>query len=70
MSSPAWRKAILLNRSVLLSAWPRHFPKHDFVSLRLLPACEPIRPWPEEELWARAARAYHDERKRNSKVPV
>jgi hypothetical protein len=62
MTSPAWRKCLLLNRSALLSAWPRHFPQHDFMSLRLVQA-EPITPWANEEAWARAARAYHADRK-------
>jgi hypothetical protein len=31
----SWRKAVLLNRGVLLSVWSRHFPMHDFVSLRM-----------------------------------
>ena len=63
-NNAAARKAVLLNRSVLLSAWPRYFPAHDFVSLRLLgPWPEPIALWPNEEAWARAARAYHEERK-------
>jgi hypothetical protein len=53
----SWRKALLLNRSALLSAWPRHFPQHDFLTLRR------IRPWPEE--WRESARQYHKDRKRN-----
>jgi hypothetical protein len=62
MSPPAWRKCLLLNRSALLSAWPRLFPQHDFMSLRLVQA-EPIISWENEEAWRRAAREYHRERK-------
>jgi hypothetical protein len=60
-SSPAWRKCLLLNRSALLSAWPRHFPRHDLMTLRLIRS--PL-DW-DEEAWARAARRYYEERKRN-----
>jgi hypothetical protein len=35
-SHAAWRKAILLNRSTLLSAWSRYFPHHSFADLRLI----------------------------------
>jgi hypothetical protein len=65
MSSASWRKCLLLNRSVLLSAWPRHFPRHDFMTLRLVQA-DPIAPWPNEEAWAESARRYHQERKRSA----
>jgi hypothetical protein len=66
MSSAAWRKIILLNRSALLSAWPRHFPRHDFATLRLSrsPLDRADSYW-EGEDWRRAARAYHEDRKRN-----
>ena len=60
----SWRKCLLLNRGALLSAWPRHFPRHDFVTLRLVQAA-PIIPWPNEEAWAESARRYHEDRKRN-----
>jgi hypothetical protein len=75
-SAASWRKAILLNRSALLSTWSRYFPQHNFANLRLsrsLP--DPIIPWPNEEAWAESARRYHQERKRSapkaarSKVP-
>ena len=57
--SVSWRKTILLNRSALLAAWGRHFPHHDFATLR------PIRsPLDWDEGWARAARSYHQDRKR------
>jgi hypothetical protein len=60
----AARKAILLNRSALLSAWPRYFPQHSFSDLRLIGSqAAPIIPWPNEEAWARAARAYHQDRR-------
>jgi hypothetical protein len=63
-SAAHWRKAILLNRSVLLAAWPRHFPRHDFATLRLSrsPLDRADSYW-EGEDWKRAARAYHAERK-------
>jgi hypothetical protein len=61
-STISWRKIILLNRSALLSAWPWHFPRHDFGTLRL--SLPPIVPWPNEEAWRQAARAYHEDRKR------
>jgi hypothetical protein len=60
-SAVSWRKLVLLNRSALLSAWPQHFPNHSFADLRLIRS--PL-DW-DEEAWARAARAYHEERKRN-----
>ena len=59
MTSPAWRKCLLLNRSALLTAWPRYFPKHDLMTLRLIRS--PL-DW-DEEAWARAAREYHRERR-------
>jgi hypothetical protein len=69
-SAAHWRKAILLNRSVLLAAWPRHFPRHDFATLRLSrsPLDRADSYWEGEaywegEDWKRAARAYHAERK-------
>jgi Holliday junction resolvase len=65
MTSASWRKAILLNRSALLAAWPRHFPQHDFMSLRLVqaPLTRADSYW-EGEDWKRAARAYHEDRMR------
>jgi hypothetical protein len=71
-SNASWRKAILLNRTALLSAWPRHFPRHDFATLRLSRSWpDPIIPWPNEEAWAESARRYHEDRKRNRfKVPM
>jgi hypothetical protein len=69
-SAASWRKAILQHRNALRTVWHLAFPVHDFASLRLIQA-EPITPWPNEDAWARAARAYHEERKRNrSKVPA
>jgi hypothetical protein len=68
----SWRKILLLNRSALLSAWPRHFPRHDFTTLRLVRSWpDPITPWPNEEAWAESAREYHKNRKRNgAREPV
>ena len=54
----ATRKAILLNRSALISAWPRYFPRHDFGTLQLIPS------W-NEKAWAESARRYHEDRKRS-----
>jgi hypothetical protein len=59
--SISWRKAVLLNRSVLLATWGRYFPQHDFATLCLI---RPPLDW-DDEAWARAARAYHEDRKRN-----
>jgi hypothetical protein len=64
MSSASWRKAILLNRSVVISAFCRAFPKHDFHTLRL--SRSPL-DW-DEEAWARAAREYHRERKQTERM--
>jgi hypothetical protein len=65
-SSSSWRKTILLNRSALLSAWPQHFPRHDLMTLRLIrsPLDRADSYW-EGEDWKRAARSYHEDRKRN-----
>jgi hypothetical protein len=63
----AWRKAVLLNRSALLATWSRYFPRHDFATLRLTRS--PL-DW-DDEAWARAARAYHEDRKRSTpKAPA
>jgi hypothetical protein len=64
MRGSSWRKAILLNRSVLLSAWPRHFPHHNFSDLRLI-SSNPADSYWEGEDWKRAARSYAEDRKRN-----
>jgi hypothetical protein len=61
------RKTILLHRSALLSAWPRHFPKHDFMTLRLVQAA-PIIPWANEAAWAESARNYHRDRKQMKRM--
>jgi hypothetical protein len=63
-SAASWRKAVLLNRAALLAAWPQHFPRHDLMTLRLIRS--PL-DW-DEEAWARAARAYHEDRKRSAKA--
>jgi hypothetical protein len=62
-SVASWRKAILLNRSALLSAWPRHFPHHNFSDLRLI-SPNPADSYWDGESWRRAARSYHVDRKR------
>jgi hypothetical protein len=60
----SWRKAILLNRSALLSAWPRHFPKHSFYDLHLLSPIDRASSYWTGESWKRAAQAYHADRRR------
>ena len=57
----AWRKAILLNRSVVISAFGRAFPAHDFVTLRLI-APNPADAYWTGESWKRAGEQYHQER--------
>jgi hypothetical protein len=66
MTSASWRKCLLLNRSALLTAWPQHFPRHDLMTLHLVrsPLNRADFYW-EGEDWKRAARAYHEDRKRN-----
>jgi hypothetical protein len=72
--SGSFRKSVLQHRIALETIWPLAFPKHDFMSLRLVQA-EPIIPWPNEEAWAESVRRYHEDRKRSapraarSKVP-
>jgi hypothetical protein len=68
MTSASWRKAILLNRSVVISAFGRAFPRHDFMTLRLSrsPLDRADSYW-EGEDWKRAARRYHEDRKRSAK---
>jgi pyocin large subunit-like protein len=61
-NSASWRKAILLNRSVLLSAWPRYFPRHSFSDLHLIRSPNPADSYWDGEDWKRAARQYHQER--------
>jgi hypothetical protein len=60
----SWRKAILLNRSVLLAVWPRHFPKHSFYDLHLISPIERANSYWDGDDWKRAARSYHDDRRR------
>jgi hypothetical protein len=66
MSSASWRKCLLLNRSAMLSAWPQHFPRHDFHTLHLSrsPLNRADSYW-EGESWRIAAQQYHADRKRN-----
>jgi hypothetical protein len=65
----SWRKCLLLNRSALLSAWGRHFPVHDFHTLRL--SRSPLNPadsyWNGDD-WKRAARAYHEDRREKERM--
>jgi hypothetical protein len=69
-SVASWRKCLLLNRSALISAFGRAFPVHDFQTLRLIRSSwqtfqlESSPHW-DGESWKRAARAYHEDRKRN-----
>jgi hypothetical protein len=57
----SFRKSVLQHRNALATVWPLAFPKHDLMTLRLIRS--PL-DW-DEEAWARAARAYHEERKRS-----
>ena len=68
MSSASWRKTILLNRSVVISAFGRAFPRHEFATLRLSrsPLNRADSYW-EGEDWKRAARRYHEDRKCSAK---
>jgi hypothetical protein len=59
-SGVSWRKCLLLNRSALLSAWPRYFPRHSFYDLHLISRASS---W-DDPGWARAARSYHEERRK------
>jgi hypothetical protein len=64
VNSASWRKAILLNRSALLSIWPQHFPQHSFSDLRLIAPTNPADSYWDGEDWKRAARSYHADRRR------
>jgi hypothetical protein len=61
--NPPARKAILLNRSALISAWPRYFPHHNFSDLRLISPNPADAYWDGDD-WKRAALAYHQERRK------
>jgi hypothetical protein len=61
-STASWRKILLLNRSALLAAWPRCFPQHSFIDLRLIPPSAVPPGW-DAEAWREAAQAYAAERK-------
>jgi hypothetical protein len=63
INNPAARKAVLLNRSALLAAWPRYFPRHDFLDLRFRSPPSHADSYWEGESWKQAAAAYHAERK-------
>ena len=63
INNPAARKAVLLHRSALLAAWPRYFPQHDFLDLRFRSPPSRADFYWQSESWARAARAYHAERR-------
>jgi hypothetical protein len=67
-SRVSWRKALLLNRSVLLSAWGRYFPQHDFTTLRLQSPPNRAESYWNGESWKRAASTYHEDRRRGTKV--
>jgi hypothetical protein len=55
-----WRKQLILRRDALQCQWRQLFQQHDFGTGRLI---RRSLDW-DEEAWARAARAYHAERKR------
>ena len=59
-----WRRTLLLNRIALLTAWRRHFPRHDVLNLRLI---EHDPPGWDAEAWRKTARAYHADRKRSAR---
>jgi hypothetical protein len=63
-TSVSWRKAILLNRSVLLAVWPRHFPRHSFYDLHLISPIDRANSYWDGDDWKRAAQSYHTDRKR------
>jgi hypothetical protein len=46
-----WRKQLILRRRALEIQWRQLFPSHEFETARL-------------DAWVKAARAYHEERKR------
>jgi hypothetical protein len=67
-SAASWRKSILLNRSAVISAFGRAFPRHDFATLRLTQANgKHVSHW-DEAAWAESARRYHEDRKRSAKA--
>jgi hypothetical protein len=67
-NNPAARKAVLLQRSVLLSSWPRYFPQHNFSDLRWIkPPSDRAESYWEGESWKRAARSYHKARRANGR---
>ena len=55
-----WRKQLVLRRGALEVQWHQAFPRHSFSDLRLIRS--PL-DW-DEDAWARAARAYHADRKK------
>jgi hypothetical protein len=63
-SAASWRKSILLNRSVVISAFGRAFPHHNFSDLRLI-SSNPAESYWDGDDWKRAARSYAEDRKRN-----
>jgi hypothetical protein len=70
-SFASWRKLVLVQRCALAMAWDRLFPAHDFGTARLArpsldePKSNKAADYWNCETWRRAARAYHEERKRN-----
>jgi hypothetical protein len=60
--SGSFRKSVLQHRIALETIWPLAFPKHEFMSLRLI-SSNPADSYWEGEDWKRAARAYHQERR-------
>jgi hypothetical protein len=64
--SSSFRRSVLQHRIALAAIWPLAFPKHEFMSLRLIsPLNRADSHWDGQD-WKRAARAYHAERKRSS----
>jgi hypothetical protein len=63
----SFRKSVLQHRIALETIWPLAFPKHDFMSLRLVQAT-PIVPWANEADWAASAKNYHRDRREKERM--
>jgi hypothetical protein len=58
-----WRKQLILRRGALEVQWHALFPYHNFADLRLI-SPNPADSYWSGESWKRAARSYHEDRKR------
>jgi hypothetical protein len=63
-----WRKQLILRRSALEVQWHQTFPCHSFSDLRLISPPNRADSYWEGEDWKRAARAYHDDRKKGARL--